>query len=89
VTTAELIYLLCAATSLLAAWLLVRQYRARRTPLLFWSSVAFVGLGLNNVMVYTDLALFADLNLALPRTLAGTVAMLALVYGLIEGTHVS
>ena len=85
-TFAELIYLLCAATSLLAAALLIRQYRARRTPLLFWSSVSFVGLGLNNVLVYADLAVFTDIDLALPRTFVGSVAMLALVYGLVQGS---
>jgi hypothetical protein len=88
-TIAELIYLLCAATSLLAAGLLIRQYRARRTSLLFWSSLGFVGLGLNNVLVYLDLSLLADLDLAVPRTLAGTAAMITLLYGLIDDAHTS
>lgn len=83
-TIAEVIYLLCAATSLLAAALLIRQYRTRPTALLFWSSIAFAGLGLNNVMLYVDLALLPATNLALARTLTGTVAVLALVYGLVE-----
>jgi hypothetical protein len=80
---AELIYLLCAATSLIAAVLLLRQYAARRTPLLLWSCIAFFGLVLNNVMLFIDLALLVDTDLALFRTLAGTIGMLALVYGLI------
>jgi hypothetical protein len=84
VTVAEAIYLLCAATSLVAAWLLLRQYRTRRTPLLFWSSLAFLGLATNNVLVYIDLGLLTGVDLALPRSIAGTVALVVLVYGLIK-----
>ena len=85
-TIAEAIYLMCAATSLLAAWLLLRQYRMRRTPLLFWSSLAFLGLAVNNVLLYVDLGLLTGIDLALPRSLAGAGAMLVLVYGLVEHT---
>ena len=86
-TIAEAIYLLCAMTSLLAAWLLLRHYLGRRTPLLFWSSVAFLGLALNNVLLYIDLGLLTGVDLALPRTIAGAAAMLILVYGLVEDTR--
>ena len=79
---AEIIYLLCAATSLIAAVLLLRQYAARRTPLLLWSCIAFLGLVVNNVMLFIDLAM-VESDLSLFRTLAGTIGMLALVYGLI------
>jgi hypothetical protein len=83
-TIAEAIYLLCAATSLTAAGMLLRQYRRRKTPLLLWSFVGFVGLSVNNVLVYADLVLFTDtVDLSLVRSAAGAVAMLALVYGLI------
>ena len=86
-TIAEGIYLLCAATSLLAAGLLLRRYRARRTPLLFWSSAAFLGLSINNVLLYVDLGLLTGVDLALPRTIAGALAMLILVYGLVQDTE--
>jgi predicted membrane-bound mannosyltransferase len=85
-TIAEAIYLLCAATSLLAAGLLLRHYRTRRGPLLFWSSVAFLGLAINNVLVYIDLGLLTGVDLTLPRTIAGALAMLILVYGLVRET---
>lgn len=81
--TAEGIYLLCAATSLAAALLLLRQYTARRTPLLLWSCIGFFGLAVNNVLLYVDLVVLTGSDLSLPRTLAGAVAMLVLVYGLI------
>jgi hypothetical protein len=82
-TIADAIYLLCAATSLLTAWLLLRQYRARQTRLLLWSSIAFIGLAVNNVLVYLDYSLFTEVDLSLPRTMAGALAMLILVYGLV------
>lgn len=81
-TLAEVIYLLCTATSLVAAALLTRQYLRRRTPLLFWSSVAFAGFSVNNVLVYIDLAVLPEADLALLRSLIAAAAMLSLVYGL-------
>jgi hypothetical protein len=80
--TAELIYLLCAATSLVAAWMLLRYYLVSRTPLLLWSCIGFAGLAANNVFVYLDLVLFRELDLSVVRTLAGALGMIALVYGL-------
>ena len=83
-TLAEAIYLLCAATSLVAAGLLLRYYLARRTPLLLWSTIGFLGLAVNNVLVYADLVLFARIDLSLARTIAGAAGMLAMAYGLIS-----
>jgi hypothetical protein len=82
-TIAEALYLLCAATSLVAAFLLMRQYAASRTPLLLWSFIAFLGLAANNVLVYTDLVLVPQTDLALARAIVGAAAMVALLYGLI------
>ena len=82
-TIAEAIYLLCGATALLAALLLLRQYRLSRSPLLLWSFVGFVGLTINNVLVYVDLIVVQSVDLSLARTLAGAVGLLALLYGLI------
>ena len=80
---AEAIYLLCALTSLVAALLLLRQYRARRTPLLLWSCAAFFGLAANNLLVFVDFALLVGTDLALARAIAGASAMLVLLHGLI------
>ena len=84
-TLAEAIYLLCAATSLIAAGLLLRQYRQRETALLLWSVAAFIGLALNNVLVYVDLVMFTGADLSVYRTAAGAAAMLAMVYGMVRG----
>jgi hypothetical protein len=86
-TIAEAIYLLCAGTSLVAACLLLRQYRASRTALLLWSFVGFIGLAVNNVLVYVDLVLVPSTDLALARTIAGAAALMALLYGLIWETR--
>jgi hypothetical protein len=84
---AEAIYLLCAATSLVAAGMLLRQYRRTRTPLLSWSCIAFVGLAINNVLVYVDLVLVAGVDLSIVRTGVAAAAMLVLVYGLVWETN--
>lgn len=83
-TIAEAIYVLCAVTSLLAAWLLFRQYRRGPHAFLYWSFIGFVGLGLNNVLVYVDLVVVPANDLALVRTSAGAVGLVALMYGLIR-----
>ena len=80
---AEAIYLLCAVTSLVTAVLLWRQYTARRTPLLLWSGIAFVGLAANNLLVFVDFALLTGADLSLPRTIAAVLSMIVLLYGLI------
>jgi hypothetical protein len=81
--TAETIYLLCASTSLVAAFMLLRYYLRRRTPLLLWSFIGFLGLATNNVLVFVDLVVYPSIDMSLPRAAAGALGMLALVYGLI------
>jgi multidrug transporter EmrE-like cation transporter len=80
---AEAIYLLCAVTSLVAAVLLLRQYEARRTPLLLWSCIGFFGLAVNNMLAFADFALMTGTDLSLARAIAGVCASLVLLYGLI------
>lgn len=86
-TIAQATYALCAITSFIAATLLWRQYRATRTGLLFWSLVGFIGLAVNNALVFVDLVLVPTTDLALVRTLAGFLGLTALLYGLIWESH--
>jgi hypothetical protein len=79
---AEVVYILCTATSILCAVLLFRSYRASRTKLLFWSSLCFVGLALNNVLLILDLY-FVSTDLFFLRTWIAIGAMAMLIYGLI------
>lgn len=80
---ASLVYLLCAITSLICALLLLRSYLANRTPLLFWSSLCFVGLTLNNILLFIDLVIVPTIDLSFYRALCTLIAVLVLVFGLI------
>ena len=80
---AETVYLLCAATSTLCAVLLFNGYRASRTRLLFWSSLCFIGLALNNVLLFVDLVVVTSVDLSLLRTSVAAAAMLTLCLGLV------
>lgn len=84
---AEIVYLCCALASLLCAILLIRSYRANRTPLLLWSSLCFVGLALNNALLFVDLVVALTIDLSLYRTLTALAALLLLLFGLIWHVH--
>ena len=82
---AEAVYLLCAATSVLCALLLLRAYRANRTRLLFWSGLCFAGLALNNVLLWIDLVLMpTPMSLALARNATALLSLAILLYGLVR-----
>jgi hypothetical protein len=80
---AEAVYALCAATSILCAVLLLNGYRASRTRLLFWASLCFAGLAVNNVLLFIDLILVPDIDLFAWRAATAIAGMSALLYGLI------
>lgn len=80
---AEAIYILCALTSILCAVLLLRGYRATRTRLLFWASLCFGFLAINNVILYFDLVILPpQIDLFWYRNAAALIGMLVLVFGL-------
>jgi hypothetical protein len=81
---AEAVYLLCALTSAACAWLLLRGYLASRTSLSFWSSVAFLGLTLNNVLLFVDLVMVPASDLTLLRHGIALAALLLLVWALVR-----
>ena len=85
---AEAVYLLCAATSLVCAWLLLRAWLTDRQRLLLWSSLCFCGLAVNNVLLFVDRVLTAEtIDLSVYRTLAGFVGLAILLYGLLWDTE--
>jgi len=86
-TTAEAIYVLCAAASVVVAAMLLRQYRKSRTRLLLWSFICFAGLGVNNILVYVDLVMYTGVDLSVYRSAAGAAAMAAMLYGLVWETR--
>ena len=80
---AELVYVLCAATSIACAVLLLKGYARSRTRLLFWSGLCFAGLALNNVVLFVDLVVIPGVDLSLVRSGAALIAMLVLLFGLV------
>jgi len=80
---ADAVYLLCAVTSLACAVLLLRGYVRSRVRLLLWSSLCFVGLALNNVLLVLDLIVLPESDLSLLRNLPALVGLALLVFGLI------
>ena len=82
-TMADAVFLLCAATSLACAVLLLRGYARNRVPLLLWSSLCFVGLAVNNILLVVDLVIIPGRDLSLLRHSSAIVALVLLVFGLV------
>lgn len=80
---ASVVYALCALTSGLCAVLLLRAYRASRARLLLWSSLSFIGLAFNNLLLFVDLVVLPTLDLLLYRSLMAALAVMVLLLGLI------
>ena len=77
------VYILCAITSFLCSILLWRGYRRSRVNMLFWSSLCFLGLTLDNVLLYVDVIVVPEVDLAVWRKLPGLLSLVALLYGLV------
>jgi hypothetical protein len=80
---AETVYILCAAMSLGCAVLLLRGYFERRTQLLLWSSLGFVGLACNSALLFVDLVVAQQIDLLYLRNAVGLASLVILTYGLI------
>jgi hypothetical protein len=80
---ASVVYALCALTSGLCAVLLLRAYRASRARLLLWSSLSFIGLAFNNLLLFVDLVVLPTVDLLLYRSLMAALAVMVLLLGLI------
>ena len=82
---ASLIYALCALTSGTCLVLLWRRYLASRSRLLFWSGWCFLLLTVNNVLLVVDKVILPlEVDLRLWRLAAALLAVLLLVYGLVN-----
>lgn len=80
---AEAVYLLCTITSVVCAALLVRSYRRGRTRLLMWSALCFAGLAINNILMFVDLVVVPELDMAVLRSATAVTAVTLLVIGLL------
>jgi hypothetical protein len=79
----QVIYTLCALTSLTCLVLLWRSYRATGSRLLFWSAMCFLLLTVNNVLLVLDKIVFLQRDLTLGRLTAALLAVVLLLFGLI------
>jgi uncharacterized protein DUF5985 len=80
---ATAVYILSALISLACAVLLLRSFIEARTALLLWAAVCFLGLTLNNALLFVDKVVVTDVDLSLWRTIPALAGMLALVLGLL------
>jgi hypothetical protein len=84
---AEITYILCGLTSIACAVLLLRGYLTTRMPLLFWAALCFVGLTIDNALLFVDLVLLPHVDLFMLRTTAALAGMAVLLYGMIWDIH--
>jgi hypothetical protein len=80
---ATAVYLLSALISLACAALLLRSFATTRNGLLFWAAICFLGLTLNNAVLFVDKVVATDVDLSLWRAIPALAGMLALVFGLL------
>ena len=80
---AAVVYILCFLTSSACAWLLGRSYVRSKARLLLWSSVSFVLLAGNNLVLMLDLLVFHDMNLRAGRLLLSLAAVCVLIFGFV------
>jgi len=84
---AESVYVLCSLTSIACWFLLMRGYRRTRVRFLFWSALCFMFLAMSNVLVFIDLIVVPDVDLAWLRSTVSLAGMGALVFGLVWETR--
>lgn len=82
---AQLVYALCGLTSIACAILLLKAFRANRTPLLLWTGLCFALLALSNIVLFIDLVLTPpSIDLSVYRNGITAAAHIVLLLGLIS-----
>lgn len=77
------IYLLCFLTCLGCSFLLWRGYRDTVTPLLLWGAICFFILGVSNLLLFADLVVYPDGNLATIRSIFTLLGLSVFLVGLV------
>ncbi|MBX3470005.1 MAG: hypothetical protein KF878_24270 [Planctomycetes bacterium] len=80
---AEAVYLLGSILSALCAVMLLRGYARTGHRLLLWTCLCFLGLTLNNAILFVDMVLVPATNLSIVRLVPALVGLTLLLYGLI------
>lgn len=78
-----IVYVLCFLTSTACAWLLGRSFGRTRNRLLLWSSICFVFLALNNLIVIFDLVIWPEKDFRLARLALAFAAVVSLIWGFV------
>ncbi|MFZ1988503.1 MAG: DUF5985 family protein [Alphaproteobacteria bacterium] len=77
------VYFLCFIASAACLLLLWRGYLRSKSRVLLWSALCFVGLTINNFLLFLDLSLLPTVDLRLLRGLSALAAIAVLLYGFI------
>jgi hypothetical protein len=84
-TFKAVLYLIAMLTSGACMVLLFRAYCDSRLRILLWSALCFVGLTVNNTLLFVDLVVLPEaVDLRLYRNLAALVGMMFMIYGFIR-----
>jgi hypothetical protein len=78
---ATAVYLLCALASIACAVLLARSWHRSRVRLLMWTALGFIGLALNNILLFTDRVLVPERDLGVARDVTGFAGIAILMLG--------
>lgn len=84
---ASTVYVLCAIASFACMALLWRGYRQSGARLLWWSTLCFAGLFLNNVLLIVDLRVLVAIDLSIVRTIPAVLGVACLLFGFIWETE--
>lgn len=77
------VYLLCAATALVSALLLLRTHRRTGVRLLHRSALFFLTLVIENVISFVDLVIVPEIDLGFVRSAVALSGVTVFVYSLI------
>ena len=82
----SVVYSLCAMASVTCAVLLLSAYRRQPTRLALWSGLCFVGLALNNLLLFTGHVVTPRVDLSLYRNFTAAASVTLLLAALIWDT---
>jgi hypothetical protein len=79
----NLVYSLCALTSIACALLMLRSWKRSRQRLVAFVGLSFAVLAINNVLLVADLLFIPQIDLAASRAAVGLLATVGLLFALI------
>jgi hypothetical protein len=80
------IYMMCALTSAVCAYLLGASYFRTRLRLLLWAASCFTILAFSNLLLYLDLTLIISSDISILRSTISLCAVIVLLVGMIWET---